>query len=163
MAVIKVKDLAYGRLRAPDLDAMEEFLTHFGMLRAERTPHALYMRGTDAPHHIHVTEKGDPGFVGFAYHAASEEDLHRLAKVPGASAVESVDEILAHARRAVAVLGADRVLLTAGLRLRHLRRQPGRVGRGRGGEAFADRDRRSRSEARSSIYGSSVTAHAQIT
>src|SRR5262249_21649273 len=92
MALIKVKDFAYGRLRAPDLDVEEEFLTHFGMTRAARTPNALYMRGTDPSHHIHVTEKGDPQFVGFAYYAASEEDLHRLAKAPGASAVEAMDE-----------------------------------------------------------------------
>jgi catechol 2,3-dioxygenase-like lactoylglutathione lyase family enzyme len=92
MALIKVKDLAYGRLRAPDLDAQEEFLTHFGMTRAARTPSALYMRGTDPAHHIHVTEKGDPRFVGFAYYAASEEDLHRVAKAPGASGVEAIDE-----------------------------------------------------------------------
>ena len=45
MAVIKVKDLAFGRLRSPDLDQAEEFLTHFGMIRAVRTPTALYMRG----------------------------------------------------------------------------------------------------------------------
>ena len=37
MAVIKVRDLAYGRLRAPDLDVMEEFLTNFGMIRSART------------------------------------------------------------------------------------------------------------------------------
>ena len=37
MARIKVSDMAYGRLRAPDLDVMEEFLTRFGMVRAERT------------------------------------------------------------------------------------------------------------------------------
>src|SRR6266478_7914378 len=92
MAQIKVKDLAYGRLRSPDLDAAEEFLTHFGMVRAARTPTALYMRGTDPRHHLHVTEKGDPAFVGFAYIAASEEDLARVAKTPGASAVESIDE-----------------------------------------------------------------------
>lgn len=92
MARIKVKDLAYGRLRAPDLDAMEEFLTHFGMVRAARTANALYMRGSDPAHHIHVTEKGEPSFVGFAYYAASEEDLHRAAKAPGASAVEAIDE-----------------------------------------------------------------------
>ena len=92
MALIKVTDIAYGRLRAPDLDAAEEFLTHFGMVKAERTQNALYMRGTDANHHIHVTEKGDPGFVGFAYYAASEDDLKRLAKAPGASAVEEIDE-----------------------------------------------------------------------
>src|SRR6266542_844141 len=92
MPFIKVQDLAYGRLRAPDLEAAEEFLTNFGMVRAERTPSALYMRGTDPAHHIHVTEKGEPGFVGFAYHAASLDDLKRVAKAPGASGVESVDE-----------------------------------------------------------------------
>ena len=63
---------------------MEEFLTRFGMIRAERTANALYMRGTDPAHHIHVTEKGEPKFVGLAYYAASEDDLKRLAKAPGA-------------------------------------------------------------------------------
>jgi hypothetical protein len=92
MPVIKARDLAFGRLRAPDLDVQEEFLTHFGMVRAARTPTALYMRGSDPAHHIHVTEKGDPKCVGFAYHAASEDDLKKLAKVPGASGIESVDE-----------------------------------------------------------------------
>src|SRR2546423_3545625 len=92
MALIKVKDLAYGRLRSPDLDAAEEFLTHFGMIRAARTPTALYMRGTDPAHHLHVTEKGDPAFIGLAYYAADEDDLRRVAKAPGASAVESIDE-----------------------------------------------------------------------
>jgi len=92
MPLTKMIDLAYGRLRAPDLDVAEEFLTNFGMVRAERTPTALYMRGTDPAPHIHVTEKGEPGFVGLAYYAASLDDLKRLASSPGASAVESVDE-----------------------------------------------------------------------
>jgi catechol 2,3-dioxygenase-like lactoylglutathione lyase family enzyme len=89
---IKVTDIAFGRLRAPDLDRMEEFLTDFGMVRAARTPAALYMRGTDPAHHIHVTELGEPGFVGLAWYAASDEDLHRVARLPGASGVESIDE-----------------------------------------------------------------------
>jgi len=92
MALIKVKDMAYGRLRSPDLDLEEEFLTSFGMVRAARTPTALYMRGTDPFHHIHVTEKGDPKFVGFAYYAESEDDLARVARAPGASGIETVDE-----------------------------------------------------------------------
>jgi catechol 2,3-dioxygenase-like lactoylglutathione lyase family enzyme len=92
MAVIKVWDLAYGRLRAPDLDAMEEFLTHFGMIRSARTPNALYMRGTDPHHHLHITEKGEPKFVALGYYAASEDDLARVAKAPGASGVETIDE-----------------------------------------------------------------------
>jgi len=90
--MIKATDIAYVRLRSPDLDLMEEFLENFGMVKAARTNNALYFRGTDPAHHIHVTEKGDPKFVGFAYYAASEDDLHRVAKAPGASGIENLDE-----------------------------------------------------------------------
>ena len=41
MAWIKAQDIAYGRLTAPDLDLMEEFLTRFGMHKVERTNTAL--------------------------------------------------------------------------------------------------------------------------
>src|ERR1700685_2819527 len=92
MPVIKVVDLAYGRLRSPDLDKQEEFLTAFGMVRADRTAKALYMRGTDAPHHIHVTELGEPKYVGIAFHAAGMKDLEKLAKTPGATPIETLDE-----------------------------------------------------------------------
>ena len=89
---IKVRDIAYGRLRAPDLSSMEEFLTNFGLTLSERTPKALYMRGTDCAHHIHVTELGDPRLIGVAYEADSEEDLERLSRLEGATTVESIDE-----------------------------------------------------------------------
>jgi catechol 2,3-dioxygenase-like lactoylglutathione lyase family enzyme len=92
MPWIKARDIAYGRLRAPDLDVMEEFLTRFGMVRSERTNNALYMRGTDGNHHIHVTEKGEPRFVGLAYWARSEDDLNRLAGAPGTFGMETIDE-----------------------------------------------------------------------
>jgi catechol 2,3-dioxygenase-like lactoylglutathione lyase family enzyme len=92
MPVIKAVDLAYGRLRAPDLDKQEEFLTAFGMVRVDRTARALYMRGTDAPHHIHVTELGEPKYVGIAFHAGSMDDLEKLARSDGASPVEAIDE-----------------------------------------------------------------------
>src|SRR4029077_4043321 len=92
MPVIKAFDLAYGRLRSPDLDRQEAFLTDFGMVRADRTKTALYMRGTDAPHHIHVTERGEPRYVGIAVHAASLEDLDRLSRVERASPIMDIDE-----------------------------------------------------------------------
>src|SRR6266853_6940019 len=92
MSVIKAADLAYGRLRSPDLDKEAEFLTDFGMVRADRTKTALYMRGTDPPHHIHVTELGEPRYVGVAVHAASMEDLERTSRVEGASPIEEIDE-----------------------------------------------------------------------
>jgi len=92
MPVIKVKDIAHARLRAPDLDVMEEFLTDFGLIRSERTRTALYMRGSDTPHHLHVTELGEPRLLSIAYEAGSEDDLKRVASVPGASAIEEIDE-----------------------------------------------------------------------
>jgi len=92
MPVIKVADLAYARLQSPSLDEAEEFLTAFGMVRAERTAAALYMRGTGSAHHIHVTHLGPSRFLGLAFHAQSEHDLERLARAPGADGVETLDE-----------------------------------------------------------------------
>ncbi len=92
MPVIKAFDLAFGRISAPDLDRMEAFLTDFGMIRAERTKRALYMRGSDAAHHIHVTETGEPRFIGVALAAGSFEDLEKLARLEGASKIEDIDE-----------------------------------------------------------------------
>jgi catechol 2,3-dioxygenase-like lactoylglutathione lyase family enzyme len=90
--MIKVTDLAYVRFRAPDLEQAEAFLTDFGMVRSARTATALYMRGTDPQHHLHITELGDPAFVGVGLQAASGEDLQRIAGAAGASAVEDIDE-----------------------------------------------------------------------
>lgn len=91
MTGIKVREIAYARLRSPDLDAQEEFLTDFGMKRAARTPTALYMRGTDPNQYLHVTELGEPKFLGLAWYAASEEDLNVIAKAPGASGIQHLD------------------------------------------------------------------------
>ncbi|MGH7462858.1 MAG: VOC family protein, partial [Longimicrobiales bacterium] len=75
MSIIKATGVAYGRLRAPDLDRMEAFLLDFGMVRVERNENTLYMRGTGPAQYIHVTEKGNAAFLGMAYRAGSEADL----------------------------------------------------------------------------------------
>jgi catechol 2,3-dioxygenase-like lactoylglutathione lyase family enzyme len=91
--MIKIKDVAWGRLTAPDLDAMEEFLVNFGMVRVERTKNRLYMRGTGPAHHLHITELADtPRFIGAAFYAKSEDDLKKIAKAAGASGIEHLDE-----------------------------------------------------------------------
>ena len=92
MPVMKAADIAWGRIRSPDLDKAEAFLTAFGMMRVARTPTALFMRGTDPAHHIHVTELGEPRHVGLAFHAAGPDDLEKLARVEGASGIETIDE-----------------------------------------------------------------------
>lgn len=85
---IKVRDVAYVRFTAPDLDAMEAFLSDFGMHQAQRTDDVLYMRGTDDEGFLHVTHRAaTPSFIGFAFTATSVDDLHILAAIEGFSAV----------------------------------------------------------------------------
>ena len=92
MTSIKVREIAWGRLQAPDLDAQEEFLVNFGMTRAARTKDTLYMRGTGPSQYLHVTHLGkEPKFLGFAFYAKSEDDLKTIAKAPGASGIETLD------------------------------------------------------------------------
>jgi catechol 2,3-dioxygenase-like lactoylglutathione lyase family enzyme len=90
--MIRVTDIAHARFRAPDLDRMEAFLADFGLVRSARTERALYMRGTDPRHHVHVTELGEPAFVGVAFEAASAQDLERAASIPGAGRAEPIRE-----------------------------------------------------------------------
>jgi catechol 2,3-dioxygenase-like lactoylglutathione lyase family enzyme len=87
---IKVKDIAYVRFSAPDLDAMEAFLSEFGMARSERTDTALYMRGLDNDPFLHVTHLGEPRFLAAGFEAASIQDLEALAREEEAS-VELLD------------------------------------------------------------------------
>jgi catechol 2,3-dioxygenase-like lactoylglutathione lyase family enzyme len=88
--MIKVDDIAFVRFSAPDLDKMEAFLTDFGLARAHRDAKTLYMRGLDADPYFHVTQLGEPGFIGFAFEAKSEADLAQLAKGEDAR-IESLD------------------------------------------------------------------------
>jgi catechol 2,3-dioxygenase-like lactoylglutathione lyase family enzyme len=90
--MIKVKDVAWARFSAPDLDQMEKFLTDFGLVRAHRTDDALYMRGTDSDPWIHATHLGEPGFRGVAFEAASAADLAAAADLEGASERQAIDE-----------------------------------------------------------------------
>jgi catechol 2,3-dioxygenase-like lactoylglutathione lyase family enzyme len=87
---IRVDDVAYPHFQAPDLNEMASFLESFGMAVADRTADALYMRGTGPDHHVHVTHRGDPAFVGLAFAAASEAELYALGAATGV-AVEDLD------------------------------------------------------------------------
>ena len=91
--IIRIRDIAWIRLQSPNLDLQEDYLTTFGLLRVERTANALYMRGTDPVHHIHITQKGEPAVLGIAFWANSLDDLKKLSQEgDGASAVEDLDE-----------------------------------------------------------------------
>jgi catechol 2,3-dioxygenase-like lactoylglutathione lyase family enzyme len=89
--MIKVEDIAYVRFSAPDLAEMERFLTDFGLVIPARGDDVIYARGTDPAPYLHVTERGDAGFRGVAFQAASAADLDAAARLEGASAVEKID------------------------------------------------------------------------
>jgi catechol 2,3-dioxygenase-like lactoylglutathione lyase family enzyme len=89
--MIKVRDIAYARFAAPDLDVMEKWVKDFGLVVTARTDDRLFARGTDPEPYIHVTERGEPGFRGIAFEAASRDDLLACAELEGASAVEKLD------------------------------------------------------------------------
>jgi catechol 2,3-dioxygenase-like lactoylglutathione lyase family enzyme len=89
--MIKVVDIAYVRFGAPDLDAMERFVRDFGLAVTARTDDVLYARGTDPSPYVHVTERGDAGFRGVAFEAASADDLDAAAGLEGASAPAKID------------------------------------------------------------------------
>jgi catechol 2,3-dioxygenase-like lactoylglutathione lyase family enzyme len=87
-----IKDIAFGRISSPDLDLQEQFLLDFGMVRVARTDDALYMRGTDPEHHVHVTHLGDADWIGLAFEANSADALTQMSQKEGASAIEDIDE-----------------------------------------------------------------------
>lgn len=78
--MIAVRDIAYVRYQAPDLDLMERFLADFGLLRFAREQETLYMRGYASPTYAHITEKGESSRgSGLGLLARSRADLDKLA------------------------------------------------------------------------------------
>jgi catechol 2,3-dioxygenase-like lactoylglutathione lyase family enzyme len=88
---IQLRDVAYTAYQVPDLDVMERYLTDFGMMRSARTDTALFMRGTGANHHIHVSRLGSsPKYLGGAFKVSEREELEKAARVPGASVIAPI-------------------------------------------------------------------------
>jgi catechol 2,3-dioxygenase-like lactoylglutathione lyase family enzyme len=81
--MIKVTDISNARFRAPDLDKMEKYLTDFGMVKSASDNNSLYMRGTGPDFAVHITDLGEPGFVGMAFDAESKEDIQQLSEQTG--------------------------------------------------------------------------------
>lgn len=89
MSTTKIEDVAHVRFRAPDLGTMRAFLEDFGLAVVEAGKARLVARGAGPAPVAHVTELGEPGFVGVAFRAESLEDLERLAAAEGATVVDS--------------------------------------------------------------------------
>lgn len=83
MSIIRISDIAHVRFSAPDLKVMRTFLEEFGMTCEMHTDGRLYARGRDGRPFIHVTEPGEPRFIGLGLLARSVDDLHVLANAGG--------------------------------------------------------------------------------
>lgn len=90
--MFKIKDINHVIYRHPDLDAIERFLTDFGLVVASRTVDRLYMRGAGPLPYIYVAERAEaPVFGGVAFAVEGLEDLRLAQTLPGASPVQPLD------------------------------------------------------------------------
>lgn len=83
MSIIKVADIAHVRFRAPNLGAMQSFLQDFGLKTELHDDGRLYASGLDGRPFVHVTEEGEPGFIGLGLRAPSLQALEHFADVEG--------------------------------------------------------------------------------
>ncbi|WP_413795175.1 MULTISPECIES: VOC family protein [unclassified Pseudomonas] len=89
---VKAQALGYLIFERPDLDLAERFLRDFGLRPVQRGPKTLYLRGTGtAPYCYRVHQAERTRFLGFGLALASRADLERIARLPGASAIEALD------------------------------------------------------------------------
>lgn len=90
--MIKVRDIAHVRFRAPDMELGEKFLLDFGFVKSASTENAIYFRCAGENHHAYVLERGEPAFLGFALEVADRSDLVALTALDGASGIEPTGE-----------------------------------------------------------------------
>nr|WP_100548295.1 MULTISPECIES: VOC family protein [unclassified Pseudomonas] len=87
---VKATGLAHLIFERPDLGSAEQFLSDFGLTVSHREKDELYLRGTSvAPYCYRIHRAKRARFVGFGLTVACRDDLLRLSRLPGASAIET--------------------------------------------------------------------------
>lgn len=88
---VKATALAHLIFECPDLALAERFLSDFGLKPCSKTDSALFLRATGtAPYCYRVHKANNARFIGFGLMVDSRADLEKLARLPGASAIEAV-------------------------------------------------------------------------
>lgn len=88
MSVVKVVDLAYVRVRAPDLERARRFLTDFGLIALETTGAPLSFRGLGPEREILIVESGERGLAAIGFAAAQRDDLDCFAQAANGRVAE---------------------------------------------------------------------------
>ena len=82
--ITRATNTAYIMFQVPDLKRQKAFLQDFGMIVAQESAHALYMRGYGTDPFIYEARKGDDArFLGAGFSLASESELQRVATETG--------------------------------------------------------------------------------
>lgn len=89
---IKAAELAYVRVQVPNLDKAEHFFNMFGLPTRLRTDDRLYLRAGGPDHHVIVAHQGERRLLAIAFEVATMAELERAATLPGASAIEPLDD-----------------------------------------------------------------------
>lgn len=93
LPTVKASSLAYLIFERPDLKKAVRYLEDFGLHASQCDGDILYLRGTGtAPYCYRVHRAEKQRFVGFGLTLNSLEDLHKLARLPGASGIEPAQE-----------------------------------------------------------------------
>ena len=112
----RAADIAYVSYQVTDLDRMEAFLADFGLVRAARTPDALFMRGAANAQYLHVARRGETdAFLGVAFSVAARADLEALAVLPGSSGIEHIEAPGGGSRVAMTMSDGHRVEAVHGI------------------------------------------------
>lgn len=88
----KATSMAYLIFERPDLDQAERFLNDFGLRTVENSEQALYLRAQDSSPWCYKVSRGETArFRGMGFTVATRAELSALAKLPGASAIETLN------------------------------------------------------------------------
>jgi hypothetical protein len=80
------------RYQHPDLDEITAFLRDFGMQVIKSTGDKRWFRGYGPDQYVYYAQKGPKKFLGGTYETESYRDLEKASMLPGASAIEKLDD-----------------------------------------------------------------------
>ncbi|PGH18987.1 hypothetical protein AJ79_00020 [Helicocarpus griseus UAMH5409] len=80
------------RYQHPGLDEITQFLQDFGMHVAKKTDTKVWYRGYGPDQYIYYAQKGPKKFLGGTFEVESYAELERAAQLPGAGAIEMLDD-----------------------------------------------------------------------
>ena len=86
-------DLSYVVYQVTDLDLMETFMNDFGLVTAGKSANTLFLRTAGSSPYVHVSHLGeDNRFVGGGFKMETRADLEILARLPGSSPIEPIED-----------------------------------------------------------------------